>query len=80
MPQIDNTLESQANELFHDCALFAAQFFELPSQLAVGLENYTPGRFHHELTPSLTVCEHGTTLAMPFSQLFDLCSLKRGAG
>lgn len=60
MPQIDNTLESQANELFHDCALFAAQFFELPSQLAVGLENYTPGRFHHELTPSLTVCEHAT--------------------
>ena len=59
MPQIDNTLESEANELFRDCSLFAAQFLELPSPLAVGLENYTQERFHHELTPSITVCDHG---------------------
>lgn len=59
MPQIDNIKEAKANELFRDCALFAGQFFELPTPLAVGMENYSEERFHHPLCPSFTNCDHG---------------------
>ena len=62
MLQIDNIKEARANELFRDCALFAGQFFELPTPLVVGMENYTAQRFHHPLTPSFTNCNHGSIM------------------
>lgn len=62
MPKIGSQKETQANDLFRDCALFAAQFFELPTPLAVGMENYTERRFHHPLTSSFTSCDHGNIM------------------
>ena len=62
MPQIDDIKEAKANELFRDCVLFASQFFELPTPIAVGMENYTERRFHHLLTPSFTSCVSGNIM------------------